>query len=186
MIGIALILDPCSKKQFFSEVIGWQDEWIEGVMESFKDAYSYYKGRVNVAVTTEEAVQAQAGLTDSSAPDRDYINYLKRKRFHRSGGVGDRGEEEYVRYVLQLIIHAYVRYLNAPLAEPGSNALTFWKMNVLNYPIFSAMAMDYLAIQASSVPSERAFSSGVDLVTPNRCRLEGNTIEMIQFLKFNM
>ena len=59
-------------------------------------------------------------------------------------------------------------------------------MNSLNYPILSAMAKDYLAIQASSVPSERAFSSGVDLVTPNRCSLEGKTVEMIQFLKFNI
>ena len=53
-------------------------------------------------------------------------------------------------------------------------------MNALNYPpILSAMAMDYLA--TSSVPFKNAFSSGVGLVTPNRCRLEGKSIEMIQF-----
>jgi hypothetical protein len=37
-------------------------------------------------------------------------------------------------------------------------------MNALNYPILSAMAMDYLAIQASSVLSERAFSSVLRLI----------------------
>jgi hAT family C-terminal dimerisation region len=45
----------------------------------------------------------------------------------------------------------------------------FWKANAFNYPILSAMAKDYLTVQASSVPSERAFSSGVDLVTAERC-----------------
>jgi hypothetical protein len=48
------------------------------------------------------------------------------------------------------------------------------------------MEKDYLTVQASSVPAERAFSSGTDLGTPERCSLGGETIEMTQFLKFNM
>jgi hypothetical protein len=48
------------------------------------------------------------------------------------------------------------------------------------------MAKDYLTAQASSVSAERAFSSGTDLVTPDRCSLGGKTIEMTQFLKFNL
>jgi hAT family C-terminal dimerisation region len=48
------------------------------------------------------------------------------------------------------------------------------------------MAKDYLTIQASSVPSERAFSSGADLVTADRCSLGGETVEKTQFLKFNL
>jgi hypothetical protein len=47
------------------------------------------------------------------------------------------------------------------------------------------MAKDYLTVQASSVPAERAFSSGTDLVTAERCSLSGKTIEMTQFLKLN-
>ena len=45
------------------------------------------------------------------------------------------------------------------------------------------MAKDYLTVQALSVPAERAFSSGTDLVTAARCRLTGKTIEMTQFLE---
>jgi len=44
--------------------------------------------------------------------------------------------------------------------------LQFWKANAYNFPTLAAMAKDYLTVQASSVPSERAFSSGTDLVTP--------------------
>ena len=61
-----------------------------------------------------------------------------------------------------------LQYFNDPLAEIGTNVLQFWKRNAFNYPILSAMAKNYLTVQASSVPSERAFSSGVDLVTPDR------------------
>lgn len=78
----------------------------------------------------------------------------------------------------------YVRYFNEPLTEYGTNVLQFWKRNAFNYPILSSMAKDYLTVHASSVPAERAFSSGVDLVTPNRCSMSGETIEITQFLKF--
>ena len=57
---------------------------------------------------------------------------------------------------------------------------------MFNFPILSAMAKDYLTVQASSVPSERAFSSGTDLVTSDRCSLAGKTIEKTQFLKYNI
>jgi hAT family C-terminal dimerisation region len=78
------------------------------------------------------------------------------------------------------------RYFNAPLAAEGTDVLAFWKSNQFNYPILARMARDYLSLQASSVPAERAFSSGVDLITPNRCSLGGKTVEMTQFLKFNL
>jgi len=56
----------------------------------------------------------------------------------------------------------------------------------LNYPILSAMAKDYLTVQASSVSAERAFSSGRDLVSDDRCSLAGKTVEIAQFLKYNL
>jgi hypothetical protein len=62
--------------------------------------------------------------------------------------------------------------------------LAFWKANSLNYPVLSAMAMDYLSVQASSVPSERAFSSGTDLVTADRCSLGGKMTDPILKVQF--
>jgi hypothetical protein len=83
-------------------------------------------------------------------------------------------------------VEEYVRYFNAPLAKVGTSALEFWKAHQFDYPILSAMARDYLTVQASSVSAERAFSSATDLVTADRCSLSGKTIEMTQFLKFNL
>jgi hAT family C-terminal dimerisation region len=45
------------------------------------------------------------------------------------------------------------------------------------------MARDYLAIQGSSVPSERAFSSGGLTGTSRRNRLNSDTFEALQLLK---
>jgi hypothetical protein len=47
----------------------------------------------------------------------------------------------------------------------------------------AAMACDYLAIQGSSVPSERAFSSGGITVTSLRNKLNPDTFEALQILK---
>jgi hypothetical protein len=38
--------------------------------------------------------------------------------------------------------------LNAPLAEPGTDILAFWKANEFNFPVLFQMAKDYLTVQA--------------------------------------
>ena len=45
------------------------------------------------------------------------------------------------------------------------------------------MARDYLAIQGSAVPSERAFSNGALTSTRRRNRLKPSTFEALQLLK---
>lgn len=45
------------------------------------------------------------------------------------------------------------------------------------------MALDYLAIQGSAVPCERAFSSGAETDTKRRNRLGPTMFEALQFMK---
>lgn len=45
------------------------------------------------------------------------------------------------------------------------------------------MARDYLAIPATSVPSERLFSAGGNMITEKRCRLAPKTVRAGQCLR---
>ena len=164
MVGIALILDPTLKKDFLKNSLGWQVEWVDSVMDQFTSSFRFYHEKLQAFASSASAASVSTGTSP-----RGFGNYVKKRR--TSDGDADGVEE-------------FVRYFNAPLAEMGTNALLFWKTNQFHYPILSAMAKDYLTVQASSVSSERAFSSGTDLVTADKCSLGGDTIEMTQFLKY--
>ncbi len=51
------------------------------------------------------------------------------------------------------------------------------------YPVWASLARDYLAIMASSVSSERAFSSSGMTITKRRNRLTHDIVEALQILK---
>ncbi len=51
------------------------------------------------------------------------------------------------------------------------NPLLWWRARIIEYPILSSMARDYLSIQATSVPSEQAFSIAGNTISQTRNRL---------------
>jgi len=53
----------------------------------------------------------------------------------------------------------------------------------MQYPTLSRIAKDYLAIQGSAVPSERAFSGGGITGVAHRSSLKPQTFEALQMLK---
>ncbi|KZT31093.1 hypothetical protein SISSUDRAFT_968140, partial [Sistotremastrum suecicum HHB10207 ss-3] len=55
--------------------------------------------------------------------------------------------------------------------------------NSLRYPTWVSLALDYLPIMASSVASERAFSSAGLTITKRRNRLNPDMVEALQGLK---
>ena len=56
-------------------------------------------------------------------------------------------------------------------------------MHAHQYPVWASLARDHLAIMASSVSSERAFSSAGITISKRRNRLKGDIVEALQFLK---
>ncbi|GBB87371.1 hypothetical protein RclHR1_13820001 [Rhizophagus clarus] len=63
-------------------------------------------------------------------------------------------------------------YLKNPRADQNQDVLLWWKLNEVEYTHLAAMARDYLAIAATSVPVERIFSGGTDLITAKRSNLK--------------
>lgn len=77
----------------------------------------------------------------------------------------------------------FQKYVRFPLLSPKVDLLKHWKTQEIELPCLANMARDYLGAQSSSVPVERDFSGGVDLVTPKRCSLKPETIQACMCLK---
>jgi hAT family C-terminal dimerisation region len=57
------------------------------------------------------------------------------------------------------------------------------QVNARRYPVWASLARDHLAIMASSVSSERAFSSAGITISKRRNHLKGDIVEALQCLK---
>lgn len=63
--------------------------------------------------------------------------------------------------------------------------LSWWKAMSTRWPMLSKLAKYYMAIQASSVPSERVFSTAGAIVTSKRSCLDPENVNTLIFLKQN-
>jgi hypothetical protein len=75
------------------------------------------------------------------------------------------------------------RYMGQERLPWDTDIYQYWKSKQYDYPIIAQIARDYLAMPATSSPSEVVFSQGGDVVTKKRNRLTGDSIRMIVCLK---
>lgn len=67
-----------------------------------------------------------------------------------------------------------------------SNPLVWWRTNESMYPRIAKLAKCYLAVPATSVPSERVFSTAGDIVTASRSALTADSVDKLILLTKNM
>jgi len=77
-------------------------------------------------------------------------------------------------------------YKSLKVPPASSNPLKFWEQQATDYPIMSRTARRLFCITASSAQSERDFSSVGRTVTDMRSRLNEDTIEAVQLLRWGM
>lgn len=77
----------------------------------------------------------------------------------------------------------YVRETTVSLNE---NPLEWWLSNSWRFPLVSGLARKFLAAPATSVDSERLFSSAGGIITDKRSKLLPERAEQLIFLKVNM
>jgi hypothetical protein len=79
-------------------------------------------------------------------------------------------------------------YLQLPNEDIDSSPLAWWKSSTNNkkFPSLSKVAKKYLCICATSVASERLFSTGGDIVTPSRSCLKPQRVDQLVFLAKNL
>lgn len=86
--------------------------------------------------------------------------------------------------VMQTVDQEYNTYVTSNLAHTCTDPLVFWEMEHDHYPTIFRMAMDYLRVQSSAVPCERAFSSSSLTYTKQYNQLSPILMEALQILKF--
>ncbi|CAG8494983.1 4223_t:CDS:2 [Scutellospora calospora] len=76
-------------------------------------------------------------------------------------------------------------YLKEPVASKNQNPLLWWEERKDRYPLLTQLARKYLAVPATSVPSERLFSDAGAHITARRTCLSSDLVEKFLFLKRN-
>lgn len=104
MVGIALILNPTKKQNYFKEELGWKKNWVESVLDQFYSAFRYYKTLIR-----GNASSSSNPATNSNDATDQFENYMKRKLSVMESY--ENSEEEYVRYLrkinLGILMHHY-------------------------------------------------------------------------------
>ncbi|KIK13972.1 hypothetical protein PISMIDRAFT_117870, partial [Pisolithus microcarpus 441] len=86
----------------------------------------------------------------------------------------------------QSVQEEYQLYINGSCVSETTDPLKFWEVNQMQFPTLFAITMDYLPIQASSVPCERVFSSSAETDTKKWNRIGPILMEALQMLKFHL
>jgi hypothetical protein len=150
MYAIAVILDPRYKTNYY-RLNDWEEDHVAHAKGALLRAVEAYE-------TDEEPRSSQADdVVDLDPMDQEIHQSSKRRRVEEESEVGS--------------------YLAMRTASAGENVLGWWKHHANEYPCLARIARDYLAIPATSVPAERVFSGGADLVTKKRGSLNEDTIQ---------
>ncbi|CAG8472962.1 1743_t:CDS:2 [Racocetra fulgida] len=76
-------------------------------------------------------------------------------------------------------------YLAVPQIPFDSDPFMWWNVNKDRFPVISRLARTYLAVSATSTPSERLFSDGGNMMGPKRTRMNPEFFKRLMFLKRN-
>ncbi len=130
--------------------------------------------------TTAAATAASSSDDDTPMPQPAKVPRLvaKYKKLHRIRTKSGDNDSSRVQ------VRKYLEHVDS-LLEPSQSALEFWMVHRDRYPSLSRLALQTLAVPATSAPVERVFSRGGIIMRPHRARTSSKLLEMLMFLKCN-
>lgn len=78
------------------------------------------------------------------------------------------------------------KYIQEPLLARKQNPFKWWRDRQIYYPRLFQLMQNRLCIVGSSVPCERVFSKGGNILTEKRRRLKPNKLSKLLFLNYNL
>lgn len=182
LLGMASTLDPRFKHCYN------KDEQILAIESALKAELMALGNEEDKPAATEAAashsttaVPEEEGTSDSETlpakmTKKSFGSYFKKRQ------QASRVEES-----LQSAVEKEMQsYLMIPEIDSDTDPLSWWKTQEVNFPRIGKLARKYLCIPASSSPSERAFSTGGNVVTCQRASLKPEAVDRLVFLSHNM
>ncbi|KAF7346742.1 putative AC transposase [Mycena sanguinolenta] len=171
---LAMVLDPQRKLAYFEK------HWPKSLQASAKKELEkmfkerYMQLQVNsekpAPTTSTRAAPSQKKCRRASTPTDDDVDMSSTSATHIDP--------------TRPWLDEFNEYLQARETVPeGMSTVEWWGRNYHRYPVWGSLARDYLANMASSVSSERAFSSAGITISKRRNRLKGDIVEALQCLK---
>ena len=77
-------------------------------------------------------------------------------------------------------------YMEEKILQRKDDPLKWWKEHDKHYTLLSILALKYLSIPGTSVPSERVFSKAGELVSARRSRIKPKNVDMFLFINKNL
>ncbi|EUC58850.1 HAT family dimerization protein, partial [Rhizoctonia solani AG-3 Rhs1AP] len=179
---LAMFLNPVIKLTWF------QDNWSQSVEAEAEDMI--ISEMLKIQRTCPPPPSARSTLSAQQATRAQSSGYLRvisaGVNFSRSKPAGPSAHEVEQRN-RQIVQDEYRLYLNkAPVTQERMGSLDlvqYWVDHQYTYPNLYQLAMNVLPVQASSVLSERVFSSSKLTMTAERSRLSASNMEYLQVLK---
>ncbi|KAG1960983.1 zinc finger BED domain-containing protein 1-like [Pimephales promelas] len=183
LLDMASLLDPRFKTQYIAS------DKIEAIQAR---AVSELESLLTVQYPAASVQQCTSAST-SESPDAEQTPHKKVKKslasFLKASGVASASAavSGSTSFSLKEAIEGELKgYVSIPNAESEMNPLEWWKAHEANFPRVSQLAKKYLCIPATSAPSERAFSTGGNIVTCQRATLKPDKVNQLVFLSKNL
>lgn len=159
--SIATILDPRCKIQTFRN-LDWVPHWISDAETAIQRIY-----------------RDQYALTPISRPSTPPTSSQHSEDDYMSAVFGNSQSTEMQSLISELNI-----YLEEKVELPQVDPIEWWRTYESRFPNLSRMARDYLAIPATSVPSERCFSIAGSVLTKRRSSMTEGMANSIMCCKY--
>ncbi|KAF5340659.1 hypothetical protein D9611_007287 [Ephemerocybe angulata] len=170
--NVSMILDPSVKTTYFQK--NWSQELEQdarkNTLEVFKERYIELYGTSSPVYSQPTQTTAPSRMEDVDSDNEDTAPSVPTPVTH------DKPWQ-----------HEFDAYMDGnDVLGSGQSVLSWWADNAGRLPTWASLARDHLAIMASSVSSERAFSAAGITISKRRNRLLPDLVEALQFMKCHL
>ena len=141
------------------------------------------KTQVKEQPQQDDDSRAQAGEDPQQRPKSVLDTLLGSDESEENSG-GENIEDH--QEIAEAVRNEILVYFGEKSIPRDRNPLLWWKEKKAKFPTLALLAQSYLAIPATSTPSERLFSAAGNIVTKKRASLSAKHVDMLTFLHSNV